>query len=75
MSMSPALESLLGEFEPAIRGMAGRLQGRELIEAAHRQYELVMAWTPAPHQDTAHDRMCEVLVRCGVLGGEHPHLQ
>lgn len=75
MTIPPALQSLLGDFEPAIRDMAGRLQGRELVEAAHRQYEFVMAWTPPPHQDEVHDRMYEVLVRCGVLDEEHPRLQ
>ena len=75
MTMPPALQSLLGDFEPAIRGMAGRLQGRALVEAANRHYEFVMAWTPAPHQDEVHDRMYEVLVRCGVLGEGHMRLQ
>ena len=48
MTMPSALQSLLGDFEPAIRDMAGRLQGRELVEAANRHYEFVMAWTPPP---------------------------
>ncbi|MGN6512402.1 MAG: hypothetical protein ACTHKZ_02350 [Lysobacteraceae bacterium] len=70
-----ALHSLLVDFEPAIRELAGRLDGVALREAANRQYEFVMAWTPPPHQDEVHERMCDVLVRCGVLDEDHPRLQ
>lgn len=75
MTMPPALQSLLGDFEPAIRAIATRLDGTALLEAANREYEFVMAWTPGPHQDEAHDRMCEVLVRCGVLHADHLRVQ
>lgn len=67
MSLPPALNTLLVDFEPAIRKMAQRLHGVELLEAASREYEFVMAWTPPQYQDEAHDRMLCALVRHGIV--------
>ena len=70
-----ALHTLLVDFEPAIRELARRLHGVELLEAANREYEFVMAWTPARHQDEAHDRMLRTLVRHGIVqeDASRPH--
>ena len=62
-----ALQSLLVEFEPAIREMAQRLDGVDLLEAANRHYEFVMVWTPPEHQDEAHEVMLRALVQHGVV--------
>ena len=67
MTLPPALQTLLVDFEPAIREMAQRLHGVELLEAASREYEFVMAWTPPQHQDEAHDLMLGALVRHGIV--------
>jgi len=47
--------------------MARELDGSALVEAAHRQYELVMAWTPPDHQDEAHDVMLRAFVQHGIV--------
>jgi len=74
MTLPPALQTLLVDFEPAIRDMAQRLDGVELLEAASRQYEFVMVWTPPQHQDEAHDVMLRALVRHGIVRGtRRPH--
>ena len=73
MPLPPALQSLLVDFEPAIHEMAQRLEGDALLQAAHRQYEFVMIWTPLEHQDDAHDAMLGVLRRHGIVGGRRPH--
>lgn len=67
MSLPPALQTLLVDFEPAIRDMTERLDGVDLVEAANRQYEFVMVWTPPQHQDEAHERMLRTLVRHGIV--------
>ena len=66
-TLPPALQSLLGDFEPAIREMARELDGTALVEAAHRQYEFVMAWTPLDHQDEAHEVMLRAFLRHGIV--------
>ena len=73
--LPPALNTLLVDFEPAIRDLARRLHGVELLEAANREYEFVMAWTPARHQDEAHDLMLRTLVRHGIVqdAAARPH--
>ena len=74
MTLPPALHALLLDFEPAIRELAGRLRGIELLDAAHRKYEFVMAWTPPQYQDEAHDLMLRAFVRHGVVQGPgRPH--
>jgi hypothetical protein len=74
MPMPSALHSLLRDFEPAIREMAGRLDGVDLLEAANRQYEFVMVWTPPQYQDEAHDVMLRALTRHGIVRGtQRPH--
>jgi hypothetical protein len=67
MSLPPALQTLLVDFEPAIREMARRLDGVDLVEAANRQYEFVMVWTPPQYQDEAHEVMVRTLVRHGIV--------
>lgn len=69
MTLPPALRTLLVDFEPVIREMTQRLQGVELLEAASREYEFVMAWTPPQHQDEAHDVMLRTLERHGIVPG------
>ena len=74
MSLPPALQSLLVDFEPAIREMAQRLDGVELLEAVNREYEFIMVWTPPQHQDEAHEVMLRALVRYGIVReGRRPH--
>ena len=71
MTLPPALQSLLVDFEPAILEMARRLDGDALVQAAHRQYEFIMVWTPPQHQDEAHDAMLHVLRRHGIVRAAH----
>ena len=74
MTLPSALQTLLVDFEPAIRDMAQRLDGVELIEAANREYEFIMVWTPPQHQDEAHEVMLRALVRHGIVrAGRRPH--
>ncbi|NUS39749.1 MAG: hypothetical protein HOQ02_12105 [Lysobacter sp.] len=72
MTLPPALHTLLVDFEPAIREIALRLDGLERLEAANREYEFVMAWTPPQHQDEAHDLMLRALVRHGIVQEDAP---
>ena len=67
MTLPPALQTMLGDFEPSIRAMARELDGTALVEAAHRRYEFVMAWTPPAHQDEAHDVMLRAFVQHGIV--------
>lgn len=74
MTLPPALHTLLVDFEPVIREMTQRLRGVELLEAANREYEFVMAWTPPQHQDEAHELMLRALVRHGIVqDASRPH--
>lgn len=61
------IEQLVRDFRFQLSDLAAVLDGEELLEAAHRAYEVALFKTPRPYIDHVHDRLATAMVEHGVL--------